>query len=91
MAKRRISPIEQSLKEKAERERKRCEIAILNRLYAFPATIEELDSAAGCPKKLINAVVNDLLHQGRITCKGFTYFYNHLHSVLETQLKRKIS
>ena len=85
MAKRRVSPIEQSLKERAERERKRCEIAILNRLYASPATIEELDSAAGFPKKLINAVVNDLLHQGRIASQGFTYFYNHLHSILETQ------
>ena len=90
MAKRRVSPIEQSLEEKADRERKRCEIAILNRLYASPATIAELDRT-GFPKKLINAVVNDLLHQGRIASQGFTYFYNHLHSILETQLKRQAS
>lgn len=77
---RKESPIEKSLKEQAKRDREQCERAILNRLYASPARIEELDST-GYPKKLINTIVTDLLHQKRITFQGFTYFYNHLQNV----------
>ena len=80
MPKQKESPIELSLKEKAVREREQCERAILNRLYASPARIEELDKS-GFPKLLINAVVNDLLHQKRITFQGLTYFYNHLQKL----------
>ncbi len=90
MPKSKPTPIEIAYREKAERERQQCERAILNRLYTAPARIEDLDRT-GFPKKLINAVVNDLLHEGRIICDGFTYFYNHLRFVMETQLKRKIS
>ena len=43
MPKQKESSIELSLKEKAVREREQCERAILNRLYAAPARIEELD------------------------------------------------
>ena len=80
MPRQKESPIELSLKEKEVRERKQCERAILNRLYTSPARIEELDKS-GFPKLLINAVVNDLLHQKRITFQGLTYFYNHLQNL----------
>ena len=82
MPKQKESSIELSLKEKAVRERKQCERAILNRLYVSPARIDDLDRT-GFPKKLINTVVNDLLHQDRITFSGFTYFYNHLQNLAE--------
>lgn len=78
------SSIELSLKEKAKLEREQCERAILNRLYTSPARIEELDMS-GFPKALTNKVVNDLLHQKRITFQGFTYFYNHLQNLAEKQ------
>ena len=80
----RESPIEAGIKEKQKRERERCERAILNRLYTAPARIEELDST-GYPKKLINTIVTDLLHQKRITFQGFTYFYSHLQNLAEKQ------
>lgn len=82
MPRRKESPIENSLKEKAERERQQCERAILNRLYVSPARIEELD-ALGFSKPLTNRVVNALLHQKRVTFQGFTYFYNHLQNLAE--------
>lgn len=82
---RRESPVERALKEKAAHERKQCERAILNRLYTSPARIEELDMS-GFPKALTNKVVNDLLHQKRITFQGFTYFYNHLENLAEKQV-----
>ena len=85
MRKKRTSPVERSLREKAKKEREACEKAILNRLYTSPATIEQLDSTAGFPKPLVNAVVNDLLHQKRITFQGFTYFYNHLQNLAKRQ------
>ena len=81
---RKESSIELSLKEKAKLEREQCERTILNRLYASPARIEDLDRT-GFPKKLINAVVNDLLHRDRITFSGFTYFYNHLQDLAKRQ------
>ena len=77
---RKVSPIEQSMRERAIRERKGCEQAILNRLYVAPARIEDLDTL-GFPKPLTNRVLNSLLHQERVTFHGFTYFYHHLRSL----------
>ena len=82
---RKETPIEKSVRERERKEREQCERAILNRLYTAPATIDELD-ASGFPKPLVNSVVNDLLHQGRITHQGFTYFYKHLQTFLQENL-----
>ena len=66
--------------EKLQHERDRCERAILNRLYAAPARIEDLDTL-GFPKPLTNRILSALLYQDRVVCHGFTYFYHHLRSL----------
>ena len=87
MRKKKTSPVERSGRAREKGGREACKKAILNRLYTSSATIEELDNAAGCPKGLVNAVVADLLHEGRITNKGFTYYYKHLTQALKENLK----
>ena len=69
--------IEIGFNEKLQHEGDRCERAILNRLYAAPARMEDLDTL-GFPKPLTNRVLNSLLHQERVVSHGFTYFYHHL-------------
>ena len=71
-----------TFKEQLQREGERCERAILRRVYAAPARIEDLD-ALGFPKMLVNRILYSLLHQERVTFHGFTYFYNHLRAIRE--------
>ena len=87
MPKKKTTAVERSGRAREKGEIEACKKAILNRLYTAPATIEELDSAAGCPKPLVNSVVLFLLHKGRITNKGFTYYYKHLTQALREDLK----
>ena len=86
MRKKRSSSVERSRREREKSEREACKKAILSRLYTSSATIEELDSAASCPKTLVNAVVFDLLREGRVTNRGFTYHYKHLTQFLRENL-----
>ena len=81
--------IEIGFDEKLQREGDRCERAILNRLYAAPARIEDLDTL-GFSKPLTNRILNALLHQDRIVCHGFTYFYHHLRSLKDLSPTEKI-
>ena len=80
MPKPQTDSIEIGFDEKLQREEDRCERAILNKLYAAPARIEDLDTL-GFSKPLTNRTLNALLHQDRIVCHGFTYFYHHLRSL----------
>ena len=86
MRRKRNSSVERSRWAREKSKREACKKAILQRLYTASATIEELDSAAAFPKPLINAVVNDLLHEGRITNNGFTYHYKHSVQFLKENL-----
>ena len=86
MRKKRTSSVERSGRARVKGNREACKKAILSRLYTSSATIEELDGAAGCQKQLVNAVVADLLHEGRITSRGFTYHYKHLTQFLRENL-----
>ena len=81
--------IEFGFKEQLQHEGDRCERAILNRLYAAPARIEDLD-ALGFPKRLTNHVLYSLLHQERVTFHGFTYFYDYLRSLKDRNPTEKI-
>ena len=72
--------IEIGFKEKLQHEADLCQQAILDRLYAAPARMEDLDTL-GFPKSLTNRVLNSLLHQERVVSHGFTYFYHHLRSL----------
>ena len=81
--------IEIGFEEKLQPEGDRCERAILNRLYAAPARIEDLD-ALGFPKPLTNRVLHSLLHQERVTFHGFTYFYDYLRSLKNQSPTEKI-
>ena len=87
MPKKKTSAVEQSGRARKKGEIEACKKAILNRLYTSSATIEELDSAAGCPKPLVNSAVLALLHKDRITNRGFTYYYKHLTQALRGNLK----
>ena len=80
MSRPRAASIEIGFKEKLQHEADRCQQAILARLYAAPARIEDLD-ALGFPKSLTNRALNSLLHQAQVTFHGFTYFYDHLRSL----------
>ena len=75
-------PPQITFQEKLRREDEKCERAILKRLYAAPARIEDLD-VLGFPKTLTNRVLHSLLHQDRVTFHGFTYFYHHLRALTE--------
>ena len=77
MTKPKTASIEIGLEEQLRHEGDRCERAILNRLYAAPARIEDLD-ALGFPKTLTNRTLYSLLHQEYVTFHGFTYFYDYL-------------
>ena len=81
--------IEIGFEEKLQHEGDRCERAILNRLYAAPARIEDLDTL-GFPKPLTNRALNSLLHQDRVTFHGFTYFYHHLRFLTDHSPTEKI-
>ena len=72
--------IEIGFEEQVQHEGDRCERAILNRLYAAPTRMEDLDTL-GFPKPLTNRVLNSLLHRERVVSHGFTYFYHHLRSL----------
>ena len=89
MPKSRIDAIEIGFEEKLQREGDRCERAILNRLHAAPARIEDLDTL-GFSKPLTNRTLNALLHQDRIVCHGFTYFYHHLRFLKDESPTEKI-
>ena len=80
MPKSKTTAIEIGFDDNLQHEGDRCERAILNRLYAAPARIEDID-ALGFPKPLTNRILNALLHQDRVVCHGFTYFYHHLRSL----------
>ena len=80
MSRSKATSIEIGFKEKLQHEADRCQQAILARLYAAPARIEDLD-ALGFPKSLTNRALNSLLHQAQVTFHGFTYFYDHLRSL----------
>ena len=80
MPKPQTDSIEIGFDEKLQREEDRCERAILNRLYAAPARIEDLDTL-GFSKPLMNRTLNALMHQDRVVCHSFTYFYHHLRSL----------
>ena len=71
-----------TFREKPQHDEERCKRAILRRVYAAPARIEDLD-ALGFPKILINRVLHSLLHQERVTFHGFTYFYDYLRAITE--------
>ena len=77
MPKPQTTSIEIGFEEKLQREEDRCERAILNKLYAAPARIEDIDKL-GFSKPLTNRTLNTLLHQDRVVCHGFTYYYHHL-------------
>ena len=89
MPKPKTASIEIGFNEKLQHEDDRCELAILNRLYAAPARIEDLD-ALGFPKPLTNQVLYSLLHQERVTFHGFTYFYDYLRSLKDLSPTEKI-
>ena len=89
MPKPKTASIEIEFEEKLQHEGDRCERAILNRLYAAPARIEDLD-ALGFPKPLTNRVLHSLLHQERVTFHGFTYFYDYLRSLKNQSPTEKI-
>ena len=89
MPKSKTDAIEIGFQEKPQREGDRCERAILNRLYAAPARIEDLDTL-GFSKPLTNRALNTLLHQDRVVCHGFTYFYHHLRFLKEKSPTEKI-
>ena len=89
MPKPKTASIEIEFDEKLQREGDRCERAILNRLYAAPARIEDLD-ALGFSKPLTNRTLNALLHQDRIVCHGFTYFYHYLRLLKDKSPTEKI-
>ena len=76
-----------AFQEQLQREEERCERAILKRLYATPARIEDLDKL-GFPKPLINRVLYALLHQERATFHGFTYFYHYLRAFKDQKPSR---
>ena len=80
MPKSKTDAIEIEFEEKLQREGDRCERAILNKLYAAPARIEDLDTL-GFSKPLTNRTLNALLHRDQVVCHGFTYFYHHLRSL----------
>ena len=89
MSEPKTASIEIGFNEKLQNEDDQCERAILNRLYAAPARIEDLD-ALGFPKQLTNRVLYSLLHQERVTFHGFTYFYDYLRSLKEKCPTEKI-
>ena len=89
MPKRKTNSIEIGFGEKLSREGDRCKRAILNRLYAAPARIEDLD-ALGFSKALTNRVLYSLLHQERVTFHGFTYFYHYLRSLKDKSSTERI-
>ena len=89
MPKRKTDSIEIGFEEKRSHEGDRCKRAILHRLYAAPARIEDLD-ALGFSKPLTNRVLYSLLHQERVTFHGFTYFYHYLRSLKDKSPMEKI-
>ena len=89
MSKLQTDAIEIGFDEKLQRENNRCERAILNKLYAAPARIEDLDTL-GFSKPLTNRTLNALLHQDRVVCHGFTYFYHHLRFLKDLSPTEKI-
>ena len=89
MPKRKTDSIEIGFEEKRSHEGDRCKRAILKRLYAAPARIEDLD-ALGFSKPLTNCVLYSLLCQERVTFHGFTYFYDYLRSLKDLSPTEKI-
>ena len=70
--KRKLSPIEVALKEKAQHELQACEAAILERLGESPAQLKELDSIGyeivknGHPQVVVNQLLTQLQHQEKV-------------------------
>ena len=78
----RLSPIEKSKREKENKRRKACRKAILARIYASPAGINDLD-ALGFEAQEINRELTRLLHRGQVIWRGgSTYHRPSLAEVL---------